>query len=316
MSRPESVSSMRAMVGFSMAIWRISFRFFSPPLKPSLTGRSAKVGSMSRSFIRSRSSSWKSKRSSSSPSGRWACFAVRRKLAMETPGISTGYWKARKIPALERSSGSISRISSPLKITLPPVTSYSGMPGDDLGQGALSGAVGAHDGVDLPSGDVQVEPVKDLGALFRDLGAEVPDLKDGGVAHPFSRSLFLGRIGPRARRPTDLLSRMILSFIKLMTALPVKGAEGGSPFVALTFCCLSDCAARCRIRAYPRGFAGFCLSPGNLTGFGQMRESLRVVLWEAFGWFELVRYKLDSLFQPTAVFLDLVQYFLEPGILP
>jgi hypothetical protein len=30
------------------------------------------------------------------------------KLAMLTPGISLGYWKARKRPARERSSGSIS----------------------------------------------------------------------------------------------------------------------------------------------------------------------------------------------------------------
>ena len=37
MSSPESVSSMSASEGLSIAIWRISLRFFSPPLKPSLT---------------------------------------------------------------------------------------------------------------------------------------------------------------------------------------------------------------------------------------------------------------------------------------
>ena len=35
MSSPESVSSRIAMRGFSIAIWRISTRFFSPPEKPS-----------------------------------------------------------------------------------------------------------------------------------------------------------------------------------------------------------------------------------------------------------------------------------------
>ena len=36
MSSPESVSSSTAMRGLSIAIWRISTRFFSPPEKPSL----------------------------------------------------------------------------------------------------------------------------------------------------------------------------------------------------------------------------------------------------------------------------------------
>ena len=37
MSRPLSVSSRIAISGSSTAIWSISSRFFSPPLKPSLT---------------------------------------------------------------------------------------------------------------------------------------------------------------------------------------------------------------------------------------------------------------------------------------
>jgi hypothetical protein len=35
MSRPESVSSSTANSGWSIASWRISARFFSPPEKPS-----------------------------------------------------------------------------------------------------------------------------------------------------------------------------------------------------------------------------------------------------------------------------------------
>ena len=39
MSSPESVSSSTAMRGFSIAICRISTRFFSPPEKPSFRYR-------------------------------------------------------------------------------------------------------------------------------------------------------------------------------------------------------------------------------------------------------------------------------------
>ena len=39
MSRPESVSSSTHSVGSSIAICRISVRFFSPPEKPTFTGR-------------------------------------------------------------------------------------------------------------------------------------------------------------------------------------------------------------------------------------------------------------------------------------
>ena len=40
-----------------------------------------------------------------------------------TPGISIGYWKARKTPFTARSSGSISRMLSPFHRTSPLVTS-------------------------------------------------------------------------------------------------------------------------------------------------------------------------------------------------
>ncbi len=46
----------------------------------------------------------------------------------ETPGISWGYWKARNIPAFARSSVGHSVTSSPAKLTVPAVTSYSGEP--------------------------------------------------------------------------------------------------------------------------------------------------------------------------------------------
>ncbi len=61
-------------------------------------------------------------------SPRTAVAAVRRKLAVETPGISVGYCMARNRPARARSSTSMDRTSSPSRVTVPPVTSYLGWP--------------------------------------------------------------------------------------------------------------------------------------------------------------------------------------------
>ena len=117
MSSPESVSSRMASVGSSTAIWRISFRFFSPPEKPELTARLMISGSHSTSLSFSSSESRKSIEStSSSPRAfRISLYAARRKYALVTPGISTGYWNARKTPAWARSSGSSSSRSCPVR---------------------------------------------------------------------------------------------------------------------------------------------------------------------------------------------------------
>ena len=66
---------------------------------------------------------------SSSPRAlRISLYAERRKYAFVTPGISIGYWKARKIPACARSSGAISSRSRPSYVTEPAVTSNAGFP--------------------------------------------------------------------------------------------------------------------------------------------------------------------------------------------
>ena len=65
MSRPESVSSSTASVGWSTSIWKISLRFFSPPEKPSFTGRFIRSLSMCSVLSRSLTSSRKSIASSS-----------------------------------------------------------------------------------------------------------------------------------------------------------------------------------------------------------------------------------------------------------
>ena len=54
--------------------------------------------------------------------------AWRRNWMTETPAISCGYWKARNMPALARSSVGHSVTSSPRNSIVPPVTSYSGEP--------------------------------------------------------------------------------------------------------------------------------------------------------------------------------------------
>ncbi len=125
-SRPESVSSSTAIFGSSSSSWRISWRFFSPPEKPSLSERSANFGSMARSLIAPFSSLTKLRSFGASP--RMAVTAVRRKLDTDTPGTSTGYCMARNSPARARASTDIASTSSPSSVTEPEVTVYFGWP--------------------------------------------------------------------------------------------------------------------------------------------------------------------------------------------
>ena len=124
-SRPESVSSRIDSFGSSIAIWNISLRFFSPPLKPSFTERLASRLSNCTTFCRSRISFRNSPAfSSGSPWYlRFSLMAVFMKLVIETPGISTGYWNERNKPSWARSSGFISNRFLPLNQASPSVTS-------------------------------------------------------------------------------------------------------------------------------------------------------------------------------------------------
>src|SRR6266568_5247029 len=69
---------------------------------------------------------------------RFAFRAVRRKLVIEMPGTTTGYWKARKMPSRARSSGSNPSRFLPLKSTSPLSMEYPGWP------------IRAYERVDLP----------------------------------------------------------------------------------------------------------------------------------------------------------------------
>ena len=123
-SRPESVSSKIATLGLSNSICKISWRFFSPPEKPSLTLRSAKAESMLNFAIASFTSPTQVRTFGASP--RIAVAAVRKKLETDTPGTSTGYCIARKRPAFARSSTLISKTSWPSSVTVPLVMVYLG----------------------------------------------------------------------------------------------------------------------------------------------------------------------------------------------
>ena len=89
------------MVGSSIAIWNISLRFFSPPEKPSFTLRL--VSLLSSSTIERFSLISLRKSPAGMGSKPWylrlAFKAARMKLTIETPGISTGCWKLRKMPS-------------------------------------------------------------------------------------------------------------------------------------------------------------------------------------------------------------------------
>src|SRR5215217_6883365 len=121
MSRPESVSSSTASLGCWSASWRISMRFFSPPENSFGTC----VSSIAASTVLRKSLS---EIGCSPRASRWAFMTIRRYLAVVTPGIATGYWKAMNRPARARSSGSASVISSPSNRISPSVTSRPGWP--------------------------------------------------------------------------------------------------------------------------------------------------------------------------------------------
>ena len=104
-----------------MAICRISLRFFSPPENPSLRWRSPNDGSMPSFSIHSIIISRTSSTDMSMP--RRADSAWRRNWMTGKPAMVSGSWKARKIPALPRTSVGHAVMSSPRKRIVPEVTS-------------------------------------------------------------------------------------------------------------------------------------------------------------------------------------------------
>ena len=129
-SKPESVSSKIATFGSNIAIWKISFLFFSPPEKPSFKDLDKNLRSISNNsdFSRINFNISLAGMSSKPFALRDSLMAVFIKLVTETPGISTGYWKERKTPLCALSSGDTSSKSSPLSSIDPWVTSKFSLP--------------------------------------------------------------------------------------------------------------------------------------------------------------------------------------------
>ena len=162
MSRPESVSSSTQSRGSSSAICRISLRFFSPPEKPTLTPRRSISCSMpslpATSRTRLRNSGVDS---SASPRFlRCALSAVRRNVMVATPGISSGYWKARNRPLAARSSGA--RLEHVLAVEQHLAFGHLVvvLAGEHVGERRLARAVRAHDGVHLPLSTTRSRPLR------------------------------------------------------------------------------------------------------------------------------------------------------------
>src|SRR5216110_2420382 len=175
-SSPESVSSRIASRGSSTASCRISLRFFSPPEKPSFTGRFIIESSqpIALSFC-SRTCKKSIGSSSGSPrSRRSALSADRRKYEFVMPRISTGYWKARKTGArtllrlhVEQVFTLVLRASREHRIRR--------MTGEDLGQRALARAVRSHDRVHFTFANREIDTLEDL--VARDCDTETFDFQ-------------------------------------------------------------------------------------------------------------------------------------------
>ena len=150
MSRPESVSSRMASSGSSMAIWRISLRFFSPPEKPSFRWRSPKAGSMPSRFIHSiivsRTSS--TDRSSPSPGRQGLAQELDDRDAGDLLGVLEGQEHPGLAPHVGRPGGDVLALEADgARGDL-----VGGVAEQRAGQRRLARAVRAHQGVDLAFG--------------------------------------------------------------------------------------------------------------------------------------------------------------------
>ena len=160
-----------------MPIWTISARFFSPPEKPTLTGRLSISASMPSAAAWARASLMNSApdRSGSPRARRCVLSASRRNWSDDTPGISTGYWKPRNSPAAARSCGSSASRSCPSKVTAAFGHLIARPPAEHIGQRRLARAVRPHDRMHLARGHGERQPVEDR--LVGDGGVEVFNLE-------------------------------------------------------------------------------------------------------------------------------------------
>jgi hypothetical protein len=147
MSRPESVSSMRAILGSSMAIWRISQRFFSPPEKPSLTAREVNFRSILSTVHLGVEALVVGGGVELLALGQAGLHGGAEEVGDGDAGDLAGVLECEEeagagaLVGLHREDG----LAVEQHITLR--DGVVGVAGDGLGEGALAGAVGSHDGV-------------------------------------------------------------------------------------------------------------------------------------------------------------------------
>ncbi len=107
---------------------------------------------------------------------RWALSAVRRNVMVATPGISSGYWKARNKPG----GGALVRrhVEDVLAVELHFAGSRRviGLAGEHISQRRLAGAVRAHDGVHLARIHGEVETLQNFLAV--DFDVQVLDFQE------------------------------------------------------------------------------------------------------------------------------------------
>ena len=139
--------------GSSIAICSTSLRFFSPPEKPTLTLRFSMSSAMPSRFAFARTSLQELhgvQLRLAAMRGAWALSAVRRKLALPTPGdldrVLEGQEHARRAPAPPAPSPAGPGRRS---VTLPAGDLVALAAGQHVGQRALAGAVRPHDRVHL-----------------------------------------------------------------------------------------------------------------------------------------------------------------------
>ena len=92
--------------------------------------------------------------------------AWRRNWITDTPGTSCGYWKARNMPALARSSAGQSVISSSPRNTRPAVTWYSGEPISDEASVLLPDPLGPMMACTSPGSTMRSRPRR-IGSIRR-----------------------------------------------------------------------------------------------------------------------------------------------------
>ena len=146
------VSSRMASRGSSTAIWRISFRFFSPPEKPLFTDRLNMSACMSTiaSFSSIRSANSSGSTSSSPRALRISLYAARRKVRVRHARDLDRILKREEDARLGSHLGlHLEQIVSVVRSTVSAGDFVRRIAGQDLRQRALAGAVWAHDRVNL-----------------------------------------------------------------------------------------------------------------------------------------------------------------------